>query len=116
MIKFEVQLIFTPDDALFFIPNEDNFKEEVKQSLEKFADVDFFKNIVNEATNLGIEKENKEALIAWLSEEDIDNILKYCMIDMDSIIFKEYIDETKLEYSVKITFDDYDWEDDHYPQ
>ena len=35
---------------------------------------------------------------------------------MDSIVFEEQLDDTKLEYSVKITFDEYDWEDDHYPQ
>ena len=116
MLEFTLPLVFTPDDALFFIPSEDNFEEEVRKSLENFADVDFFENIVNDATNLGIEEENKEALIAWLSEEDVDNILKYCTIDMDSIVFEEQLDDTKLEYSVKITFDEYDWEDDHYPQ
>ena len=50
MLEFTLPLVFTPDDALFFIPSEDNFEEEVRKSLENFADVDFFENIVNDAT------------------------------------------------------------------
>lgn len=113
MLEFKVPLYFNPDTALFFTPSYENIEQEVMNSLEYSVEDDFFEKACKDAKDLDIDEENLEVLSEWLTVVDVDSIMSFSRIDMDSISFQDYESENTLEYSVRVRFDDADWEEEN---
>lgn len=100
MIKVPIELYFTPKKALFFDATEENFKNEIADTID-CADNDYWVRIF-EKININ----NKDKYLGWFLKAKPMEIVNYGKINMESISCDCIESDSYFTCTIEMLFDE----------